>query len=224
MAKVTEEYYAQKRKEILDAAYRVCVRKPITSVTMKDVIAETGYSHGAIYKYYKDLDEIIRDLLININRTYTFDDLGKIIEKHGTKNWEKAIRDISSMLADHMIGVGKDVVKISLYCGVFAMSEPERAKQISEKIGEESVTPLLSAINTMSVYLEDIIKANKLHPARSAEEIILFIVTYYGGVEDTFALSDDEESSNGFTNGSPKLLFSILADSIILMLKGVNKK
>ena len=42
MAKVTEEYYAQKRKEILDAAYRVCVRKPITSVTMKDVIAETG--------------------------------------------------------------------------------------------------------------------------------------------------------------------------------------
>ncbi len=223
MAKVTEEYYAQKRKEILDAAYRVCVRKPITSVTMKDVIAETGYSHGAIYKYYKDLDEIIRDLLITINRTYTFDDLEKIIEKHGTKDWENALREIFSMLADHMIGVGKDVVKISLYCSVFAMSEPERAKQISEKIGEESVTPLLSAINSMSVYLSDVIGANKLHPVRSVEEIILFIVTYYGGIEDSFALSDDEKSSSGFTNGNPKLHFSILADSIILMLKGVKK-
>ena len=224
MAKVTEEYYAQKRKEILDAAYRVCVRKPITSITMKDVIAETGYSHGAIYKYYKDLDEIIRDLLININRTYTFDDLGKIIEKHGTKNWEKAIRDIFSMLADHMLGVGKDVVKISLYCSVFAVSEPERAKQISEKIGEESVTPLLSAINTMSVYLADVIKANKLHPARSVEEIILFIVTYYGGVEDSFVLYDSDDSSDGYAGNNPELLFSIMADSVILMLKGVKKK
>ena len=55
MPKVSEEYYKQKRREIIDAAYRVCARKPITSIDMKDIIAETGFSHGVIYRYYKDL-------------------------------------------------------------------------------------------------------------------------------------------------------------------------
>ena len=67
MPKVSEEYYKNKRKEIVDAAYRVCTRKPITSVEMKDIIEETGFSHGVIYRYYKDLDEVLKDLL---NKAY----------------------------------------------------------------------------------------------------------------------------------------------------------
>ena len=67
MPKVSEEYYEKKRREIIDAAYRVCVRKPISSVEMKDIIAETGFSHGAIYRYYKDLDEVLHDLVITVN-------------------------------------------------------------------------------------------------------------------------------------------------------------
>ena len=44
MPKVSNEYFEQKRKEIVDAAYRVCMKKSITSVEMKDIIAETGLS------------------------------------------------------------------------------------------------------------------------------------------------------------------------------------
>ena len=51
MPKVSEEYYKNKRKEIVDAAYRVCTRKPISSVEMKDIIEETGFSHGVVYRY-----------------------------------------------------------------------------------------------------------------------------------------------------------------------------
>ena len=67
MPRVSEEYYENKKKEIIDAALRVCARKPVTSVVMNDVIAETGFSHGVVYRYYKDLDEIFRDLVIRIN-------------------------------------------------------------------------------------------------------------------------------------------------------------
>ena len=74
MPKVSEEYYEKKRREIIDAAYRVCARKPITSVEMKDIIAETGFSHGVIYRYYKDLDEIFKDLVITINSENRIDD------------------------------------------------------------------------------------------------------------------------------------------------------
>ena len=133
MPRVNEEYYENKRKEILDAAYRVCARKPITSVTMNDVIAETGFSHGVIYKYYKDLDEVIRDLLIRINKSNPFNDDADIIFKEcGTGEWESAIRRICDLLADNMIKTGIDVLKISLYSNVFAVSEPERAKRIAD--------------------------------------------------------------------------------------------
>ena len=66
MPKVSDEYFEQKRKEIVDAAYRVCMRKPITSVEMKDIITETGFSHGVIYRYYSELDEVLQDLMIRI--------------------------------------------------------------------------------------------------------------------------------------------------------------
>ena len=74
MPKVTEEYIEKKRKEIVEAAYKVCVHKPITSIEMKDIIEETGFSHGAIYRYYKDLDEVLKDLVITINSQNKIDD------------------------------------------------------------------------------------------------------------------------------------------------------
>ncbi len=219
MARVSRDYYEKKRKEILDAAYSVCLRKPITSVTMKDIIAETGYSHGAIYKYYRDLDEVISDLMLRINREYSFDDdLQKIIRKNGTGEWETAIREICSMLAEHMLNMGTDLVKISLYCAVFAVSEPERTKQIAEKIGEESVGPLLCSISTVRTYLDEVIKINRLQPARNTDEIISFIMTYYSGVENSYVLSDASGDPDTQKNGLPGELFSVLADALIPML------
>ena len=81
MPKVSDEYFEQKRKEIVDAAYRVCMKKPITSVEMKDIIAETGFSHGVIYRYYSELDEVLQDLMI---RTGDREVYAKVLEPEGT--------------------------------------------------------------------------------------------------------------------------------------------
>ena len=97
MPKVSEEYYKQKRREIIDAAYRVCARKPITSIDMKDIIAETGFSHGVIYRYYKDLDEVFRDLVITINKENKIDDrLNEILAKSDIHNWEQTVYELMS--------------------------------------------------------------------------------------------------------------------------------
>ena len=67
MARVTEAYYDRKKKEITDAALRVCNRKTVSSMTMQDVINETGLSQGAIYRYYQNIDELLADLLSRIH-------------------------------------------------------------------------------------------------------------------------------------------------------------
>ena len=84
MPRVKEEYFENKRREIVDAAYRVCSRKPITSIDMKDIIDEAGFSHGVIYKYYKDLDEVLLDLVRRINEDNRLND--KIISIFGQQD------------------------------------------------------------------------------------------------------------------------------------------
>ena len=58
MPKVTEEYINNKKNLIIRAAYDLCIRKTVSTVTMQDIINETGLSQGGIYRFYKDIDEI----------------------------------------------------------------------------------------------------------------------------------------------------------------------
>lgn len=63
MPRVNEEYLQDKRGQILDAAYRVCMQKPVYSITMRDIITEIGWSQGAIYRYFKNVHDILFELI-----------------------------------------------------------------------------------------------------------------------------------------------------------------
>ncbi len=63
MPKVNEAYISEKKQVILDATFRICMRKPVYQVTMKDVIKETGMSQGGIYRYYANFYDILFGLL-----------------------------------------------------------------------------------------------------------------------------------------------------------------
>mgnify|MGYP000316821544 FL=1 len=67
MPKVSKEYFDNKRKIILDAALKVFSKKPSYTVSMKDIIKESKLSHGGVYKYYSNIDDIIISL-INRNK------------------------------------------------------------------------------------------------------------------------------------------------------------
>ncbi|WP_251152174.1 TetR/AcrR family transcriptional regulator [Cellulosimicrobium sp. Marseille-Q4280] len=60
MPRVTEEYRAARRDEIVDAALRVFRRKGFQAASMADIIAESGLSAGAIYGYFASKSEIVR--------------------------------------------------------------------------------------------------------------------------------------------------------------------
>ncbi len=221
MPRVTEEYYEKKKQEIIDAAYRVCARKPITSVEMKDVIAETGFSHGVVYRYYKDLDEVLRDLVVRINRGNAMGGrLHAIVDGRAASEWKTVIREVCDMLADYLKEVGTDVLKISLYCDVLAMSDPGRVKSIADKIGQEESSPLLKLAPVLGVYLTDAILKNALAPKHSVEEILQFIIASYHGIQTGYVLSTCYEAEQLEGKYDPKAMFSCLADSVILMLDG----
>ena len=224
MPKVAEEYYVKKREEIIEAAYRVCVKKPISSVDMKDIISETGFSHGVIYRYYKELDEILRDLVISINEKNRIDErLDSIMEKAEEKNWKKTIREIFQMLSDYITRAGVDVLKISLYSDMLAMGDPERAAKIAERLGKENKSPLFYLTAVMSRFLKKIIKQEDLNPSHSADEIIQFIVVTYQGIQSGYVLAECYKSPQLKNKYKPKKMFACLAESIISMLENKDE-
>ena len=225
MPKVSEEYYEKKRREIIDAAYRVCVRKPITSIEMKDIIAEPGFSHGVIYRYYKDLDEVFKDLIITINSENRIDGrLEEILARSDIKDWEKTIYEICAMLAAYMREVGTDMLKVSIYGDMLAMSDPERAMRISARLGKDELSPLLYATQVMTEFLTRIVTENKLKPATTVDEIMQFFIVNYNGIQSGYVLSECFKTEHIEGKYKPEDLYRNLAASVVLMLGGKAQK
>ena len=225
MPKVSEEYYEKKRREIIDAAYRVCARKPITSIDMKDIIAETGFSHGVIYRYYKDLDEVFKDLVITINSENKINDrLDEILSKADIREWEQTIYDIYQMLADYMKEVGTDLLKVSIYGDMLAMSDPERAMKIAQRLGKDEQSPLLYATEAMTAFLTKVIKQNKLKPAVPVDQIIQFFIVNYHGIQSGYVLTECFKAEH--IEGKYKIddMYRNLATSVVLMMGGKAAK
>lgn len=221
MPKVTEEYIEKKRKEIVEAAYKVCVRKPITSIEMKDIIEETGFSHGAIYRYYKDLDEVLKDLVITINSQNKIDDrLDEILSKADPNKWEKTIYDICDMLAKYMNEVGTDLLKVSIYSDMMAMADPERAMNIAQRLGKDEQSPLLYATTATETFLKEVISKNKLKPVSSVDEMIQFMIVTYHGIQTGYVLTDCFKAPHIEGKYKPDDMFRNLARSVILMMGG----
>lgn len=225
MPKVSEEYYEKKRREIIDAAYRVCARKPITSIDMKDIIAETGFSHGVIYRYYKDLDEVLKDLVITINSENRIGErLGEILANADIKNWEQTIYDICRMLADYMREVGTDMLKVSIYGDMLAMSDPERAMNIAKRLGKDEQSPLLYATEAMTEFLNKVVKENRLEPKTQVDQIIQFFIVNYHGIQSGYVLTECFKAEH--IEGKYKIddMYRNLATSVVLMMGGNAKK
>jgi TetR/AcrR family transcriptional regulator, transcriptional repressor of aconitase len=58
--KVSEEHLERRREQILQAAQSCFGRKGFHETSMQDVFAESGLSAGAVYRYFKSKDGIIK--------------------------------------------------------------------------------------------------------------------------------------------------------------------
>jgi AcrR family transcriptional regulator len=59
MPKITEERREARRQQILDAARACVLERGLEAVSMEMIIARSGLSTGAVYRYFKGKDEII---------------------------------------------------------------------------------------------------------------------------------------------------------------------
>jgi TetR/AcrR family transcriptional regulator, transcriptional repressor of aconitase len=59
MPRVAESYLQSRRRQIMDAAVTCFARDGFHAATMQDIVAETGLSAGAIYRYFRSKEDIV---------------------------------------------------------------------------------------------------------------------------------------------------------------------
>jgi AcrR family transcriptional regulator len=59
MPRVDDSYLESRRRQIMDAAIACSAREGFHRTTMQDIVAETGLSAGAIYRYFRSKEDIV---------------------------------------------------------------------------------------------------------------------------------------------------------------------
>lgn len=218
MPKVSEEYFDQKKRMITDAAYRVCLRKPVEMVTMMDVIEETGLSQGGIYRFYKNLDEILSDMIAGMRSDYNIIDRLEEVTGDPDKGFEEVTYDVCEILANVMDTHLNDIQKINFDLNVLAINEPERAAKIIE--GTKGRGNLEYLTRVVMPRMVTACENKQLKPKEDIRDIMNFISAAYAGIEMNCILSACYKNGPMQMRCNPAEMFKVLARTIILLFGG----
>lgn len=182
MPKVTEEYIKNKKNMIVRAAYDLCLQKTVSTVTMQDIIDATDLSQGGIYRFYKDIDEIFRDMLIdNRQRVNIKPQIDEIFGNSEAEEIKGVLHKVFELLTDFMTRELMGIVKINFELSVLSMNAPLRVEKILGAI--EGTGNFEYLFMRISQYLTQKIVSGTVTPKISIEELLTYLSTTYNGIE-----------------------------------------
>ena len=182
MPKVSEAYIQNKKSMIVRTAYDLCLQKTISTVTMQDIINATGLSQGGIYRFYKDIDEIFKDMLIdNRQRVNIKPKIDEIFAGAERKDIKVVLHQIFNLLSDFMTKELMGIVKINFELSVLSMNAPRRVEKILGEI--EGTGNFEYLFMGTSQYLQRHILNGDLTPKVSLEELLTYLTSSYNGIE-----------------------------------------
>ena len=179
MPKVNEEYFEVKKKEIINAAFEVCKRKPAYDVTMSDIVAETGLSQGGVYKYYNNIYSVYAALIDEAN--LVGDQKEKIDKIMASKfKPETKLKKLFAVSEDFFSEMLLSYNKILFELGTFCIQNPEYDKRIN---GETKVTPVFPYLaSCVAELIVSETASGYFKPVLPVEDILNFLVSSFDGI------------------------------------------
>lgn len=176
MPKVSKEYLENKRKIILDAAYRVFTKKPAYNVSMKDIVKESKLSQGGVYKYFANIDEIISAIL-NVRKLDI--DPADILKEYNHKP-EKAIFELLESLKEFFFAPTEKIGKILFELHVVFLNDKKRMNIFSNSVNEPIT--LNYWIKELFLFIDRKIEENYFNPIIDIKDIYMQIIVTLRGI------------------------------------------
>ena len=218
MPKVTQEYIDKKREMIVDAAYRVCLRKPVQMVNIIDVINEAGLSQGAIYRYYSNLDEILVDVISKMRRDYNIIDRLEELTKDVKTRFEDVTYQVCDVLGEAMETHLMDIQKINFDLGVLTINEPERMAKIMKDLEGTGNNEFLATVIMPRLAVASAKQGHKI--AGDPVDIGQYLGAAYTGIEKFCIIGACYLPGNSDAKVEPRKLFRTYAKTIIMLFGG----
>lgn len=224
MHKVNDEYFYNKRKNILDAAIRVFLKKPAYSVNMVDIVKESKLSQGGVYKYYSNIDDIIIALLNSNNIVLSPKD---VINKY-YYNPEKVIFELFENLKKNFFIDEKGLGKIMYELMPIFFNDKDRFKKLIQQMSKNN--SLHYWISELFVFIDKKVDEKYFNPILKLNDIYIqisvsiegllkeLILTKYYGFDKGFY----KYSENNFLEINLNNLFNTLYETILILLGSRN--
>jgi AcrR family transcriptional regulator len=179
MPKVNEEYFVEKRNQILDAAFSVCNRKPAYDVTMSDIVAESGLSQGGVYKYFNNIDYVLSALIDKANSLGDYHAQIDAVMQSDVNAEEKlkGLFKISEQyFSEMLISYNKILFELSTF---FAYSKDKR-ERIYQNVTTTSTFEYLIKCTSEVIIKET--QKGYFKPILPIEDILAFIISSFDGI------------------------------------------
>ena len=184
MPKVTKEYIENKKRKIVEATYALCLEKTVSTVTMQNIIDRTGLSQGGIYRFYKDIDEILGDMLSDMRKRFSLkEELDAIMAEAPILSTGMVTHRICEMLAKWMNAELMGVQKIDYEFSILATNTPERAGRILERANLDGPGNKEYLFMTMMKFYGERIEKEQLQVKVKERELIGYISSLYMGIQ-----------------------------------------
>ncbi len=217
MPKVSEEYVLNKKKMIADVAYELCLEKTVSTVTMQDIINRTGLSQGGIYRFYKDIDEIFAQMLVQIRDSVDITErVDVIFDMADELTISQVITLVFDVLAEFMTEELMGLEKIDFELSVLAMNSPERVEKIlgnAKGVGHKEYIIMRTAD-----YFKQKMQQGTLQMRISGMELLTYISSAYAGVQMNCIVNNCYKKGpmSGFYQ--PKMQMKTLGKTVIYLL------
>ena len=184
--RVSEAYKQEKRRELLQSARRVFVRKGYTDTTMQDIMDEAGISRGALYAYFDHIDHVFTEVL-------QFDDQEDIFffEPDGDSPLWKQITHWVDVQRKSIEGINDSLVRAK--AEFFLTSKYVRQHHVP--FLEQRYNNLK---DTIKGFIEKGAERGEFRPRLPADHISLYFISFIDGLMlNTFQLKTETTNVDG---------------------------
>lgn len=212
MPKVNDEHFQKKRQQILDAAKRVCESKPLYSVTMKDIVLESGMSQGGVYKYYPNIDAVYVAILNEAARNSRVQADLESIRSAGHSPWQQ-LTELLGYVGSYVQDVVNNRGPIYFELMALYANEPARFLTVRDQLVEVSALELIH--KQLNVLIRTGVADQTFVPLVPLEDLFRFMAASINGITQGLIAAHRLGGASTPDVGS---LVGVLAQSVRLLL------
>ena len=191
MPRVIPEYKEEAKKRIIEAGFAVIARKGYCSTTMDDIAAHIGVTKGTLYKYFKNKDELVIEIIKTMDKDVQETTAAAFSDNAPLEGWTVILNRY----------LDKDVADNSLFTEVLAMTA--RNEVIKENLSQKIMIWLDMATHNFAEQQSNGLVRKDIDP----RTLGFAVISIFFGLRNIASVGIDQDEIRKRWNEMGKILF-----------------